>query len=220
MADNSFAGINFNDPNSPAIFKMHEEKMCPKWKDELPSNFSIDFKVNQLDNVFEIKGVLTGNLLLMSSIKQLNLKYWAAAPPTYGSDFSGSGMPYPTKMIAFENSPNKGFVEIKNGSFQFRLNYPNSYYDNMGNVYIPPQVNIEVYDSNNELVSEMITINLGEGIPYRTLTWPVQRNWNEGPLFYKNDNLPVRTQFQILCDSAYPKTNNMPANFWGLTPPH
>ena len=220
MTDNSFAGINFNDPNSPSIFKNSEEKMCPKWKAEPPSNFSFDLKINQVDNVFLITGSLTGNLLYLSNVQKLKIKYWASSPPTYGSDFSGSGMPYPNKEIAFENSPNRGFTDIINNKFQIKLNYPNSYYDNLGTKYIPPEVNLEVYNNNNDVISQIIKINLGEGIPFRTLTWPVQRNWNDGPLFYKNNHLPIRTQFQILCDSAYPKTNNTPANFWGLTPPH
>ena len=220
MADNSFAGINFSDPNSPAIFKNNEEKMCPKWKDESPSKFSFDIKIDQLDNVYEVNGTLTGNLLIMAKVQNLMLKYWASSPPTYGSDFSGSGMPYPNKTIAFENSPNRGVVNIINGQFKIKLNYPNSYYDNLGTIYVPPQVQFEIYNTNHESVSDVLTIILGEGIPYRTQSWPTQRNWNDGPLFYKNNNLPVRTQFQILCDSAYPKTNNMPANFWGLTPPH
>ena len=39
-------------------------------------------------------------------------------------------------------------------------------------------------------------------------------------MFYKSlQTLPVRSQEQILRDSAYPKKNKMPKNFWGLTPP-
>jgi hypothetical protein len=75
-------------------------------------------------------------------------------------------------------------------------------------------------NKDNKNLSIVEVINLGEGIPFRTLTWPVQRDWNKGALFYKVDGLPVRTQNQILLDSAYPIVNKMPANFWGLTPPH
>jgi len=39
-------------------------------------------------------------------------------------------------------------------------------------------------------------------------------------MFYCNNNLPVRTQYQILVDSAYPTVNNVPKNFWGTMPPH
>jgi hypothetical protein len=40
-------------------------------------------------------------------------------------------------------------------------------------------------------------------------------------LFYKGrDDLPIRTQEQILRDSGYPDKNIMPPNFWGLSIPH
>ena len=38
-------------------------------------------------------------------------------------------------------------------------------------------------------------------------------------MFYYNPDLPIRTQEQILIDSAYPCSNQEPNNFWGLTPP-
>ena len=90
----------------------------------------------------------------------------------------------------------------------------------MGATYVHPEVQIQVFDSNtNNSVSEIQHINLGEGIPFRTLTYPYQRNWNEGSLFYKNDIIPsVRSQEQILHDSAYPPVNKMPNNFWGKKP--
>ena len=42
----------------------------------------------------------------------------------------------------------------------------------MGTVYVHPEVQIQVYDSNtNKPVSEIQHINLGEGIPFRTLSY-------------------------------------------------
>jgi hypothetical protein len=100
------------------------------------------------------------------------------------------------------------------------IKYPNSYYINMGTVYVEPNVKIILVDKDNKQIGKHRIISLGQGIPFRTLTWPRERNWNVGPLFYKVDDLPVRSQYQILVDSAYPSINKVPANFWGLDPPH
>ena len=112
-----------------------------------------------------------------------------------------------------------GKVEVSRGNFSFSMRYPNSYYINMGATYVSPEVQIQVCDSNGKNVSNIQHINLGEGIPFRTLTWPKQRDWNEGALFYKVENNQVRSQEQILKDSAYPRVNKMPSNFWGKKPP-
>ena len=90
----------------------------------------------------------------------------------------------------------------------------------MGTIYIPPHVKLVLFNDKNKQIGDIKNVELGEGIPFRTLTWPEQRNWNIGPLFYQNNNLKVRTQDQILLDSAYPSVNKVPDNFWGLTPPH
>lgn len=222
MSDNSFAGVNFDDPNTKNIFKYRENNMCDSWNTAKKKLFlfDVDIMKNPKDNSFIINGKLKGDILNLSLNNNLYLKYWAANTPTYNSNFSGSGLPFPTEEIAFENSNNHGIAKVSNGNFSFSMRYPNSYYKNMGTEYVFPEVMVKIFDNNNTPVSNIQHINLGEGIPFRTLTWPWQRDWNEGSLFYKVDNLPVRNQYQILVDSAYPKTNNMPQNFWGLKPPN
>ena len=217
MSNNSFAGINFDDPESMKIFEDHANTMCPRYKNMNESEFVSDLKINKVDND---SFIINGKIKSMNLIEKVYLKYSASNPPTYNSNFSGSGLPFPTEEIAFENTPNRGVVEVMNGSFTFSIKYPNSYYINMGTIYISPCVKILLINKDNEPIAKQQTINLGEGIPFRTLTWPSQRNWNKGPLFYVNNNLPVRTQYQILLDSAYPSTNKVPKNFWGLMPTH
>jgi hypothetical protein len=216
MGDNSFAGINFNDKESSQIFESHKNTMCPRYKNSNESAFvvSLDIKNNN-NNVFTIYGKL--NQVLN---EKRYIKYSAANPPTYNSNFSGSGLPYPTEEIAFENTPNRGVVEIMDGEFSFSIKYPNSYYINMGTIYIEPHVKLIIVDANNNNIGQSKSINLGQGIPFRTLTWPVQRDWSKGSLFYKTNVDIVRTQYQILLDSAYPSENITPKNFWGMTPPH
>jgi hypothetical protein len=186
------------------------------------SVFSFDIKTDNVNNknVYFINGRLNGRFGIISTTEKLFVKYSAASPPTYSSNFSGSGLPYPNIEVAFQNTPNKGVVEINNMGFNFSIRYPNSYYINMGTDYVEPHIRLVLCDNNNKEVSDFMYVNLGEGIPFRTLTWPVQRNWNNGPDFYNVKNLPVRSQFQLLVDSAYPPTNIMPKNFWGTIPPH
>ena len=218
MSNNSFGSINFSDPESKNIFKTHEEKRCKKW-DVLNKKLDLCdvILIKNDNNVFMVNGVLNGNLNYLSLSDNLFIKYWAANPPTYNQSFSGSGLPYPNEEVAFQNTPNVGLVKVINGKFSFSIRYPNSYYDNLGTELIPPIVKIKVCNDKNIAVSKIQQINIGNSIPFRTLTWTPKRNWNKGSTFYSN-NLPVRTQQQILMDSAYPNVNEVPDNFWGLKP--
>jgi hypothetical protein len=213
----AFASINFNDPLSSEIFRKRETEVCSKWKetDEDLANCKIKLLQNMAGS-FVVKGQAEGAVFLRTSGDSY-LKYWAANPPTFGDSYAGSGLPYPNEVVAYENSPNVGVVKCNGGAFEFRLVYPNSYYKDMGTVYVPPQVKFHFVDSEGNKISKIYTVKLGEGIPFRTLTWPRQRN--NGPLYYCNNNLPVRTQAEILCQTAYPAVNREPSNFWGLKPP-
>ena len=217
MSDNSFAGINFNDPQITQIFKNQSEQMCSSYKLKNNSDFIINIKVDnqQNSNQYIVNGTVSGN-----KVNKYYVKYVAANPPTYNANFSGSGLPFPNENVAFENTPNKGTVEVINGNFTIKIKYPGSYYENMGTIYVPPQIKLLLVNKDNKPQGDNVIVKLGNGIPFRTLTWPIQRDWNKGPNFYDIKNLPVRSQYQILLDSAYPTVNKMPSNFWGLDPPH
>jgi hypothetical protein len=216
MSDNSFAGINFDNPKSKIIFETQSKMMCPSYKTRNENSFIDNIQITE-NNSGSL--LISGNVSTNSSDKYY-IKYTAANPPTFSTNYSGSGLPYPTEDVAFENTPNRGIVEVVDSKFSFNIKYPNSYYINMGTVYVEPNVKIILVDKDNKQIGKHRIISLGQGIPFRTLTWPRERNWNVGPLFYKVDDLPVRSQYQILVDSAYPSINKVPANFWGLDPPH
>jgi hypothetical protein len=76
----------------------------------------------------------------------------------------------------------------------------------------------EVIDSN-----EFHTIQIDEGIPFRTLTHPSppSKNPRDSPMFYYCgvNKLPIRNQEQVLRDGGFPEVNKMPNDFWGLKPP-
>ena len=212
MSNNNFAGISFGY-DADKIFKERDATMCSRW------NVS---QVQFRDTTVNIHYNSDGNFIVegKAPVGTPFVKYWAASPPTYSLSFSGSGLPYPNEELAMEKTPNKGISEVKNGFFQFPLAYPNSYYDKFLRKIVPPQVKFCYVNQNGEHQGDVYIANLGESIPFRSLVDTKKRNWNAGPLFYCNNNLPVRNQFQILLDSGYPAVNKVPDNFWGLMPPH
>jgi hypothetical protein len=170
----------------------------------------------------------SGNVVVQGTLKEGNadskIMYFAANPAEeIKQSFSGSGLPFPNPDIAFHNTSNVGAVNAVNGQFTIRLNYPNSYYVGMGSLYIPPHIHLKLCEPGFE--NKIHSIKLGDGIPYRTLTHPAppSLNFRVSPLFYNNPDLPVRSQEQILRDSAYPVYDTIPPkipdNFWGLRPP-
>ena len=215
----SFAAINFSDPLSQDVFKYREKNVCNRWREvEYPMDQCTIKTMNNEYGSYIVSGQPQGALLVRASGNSY-VKYWAANPPTFGSSYAGSGMPYPNEAVAYENTPNMGVVQTEGGNFTFRLIYPNSYYKNMGTVYVPPQVRFFYCDADGKKISKIFTVKLGNGIPFRSLTWPEQRNWNKGPMFYCNNNLPVRTQAQIIKETSYPAVNSQPKNFWGTKVP-
>ena len=170
------------------------------------------------------KGNITVNGNLKISSSNVKIVYWAANPPTFNYSFSGSALPFASPDQAFSQMVNIGTVNTVGNSFEFKLFYPNSYYVGLGSVLVPPQVYIKICDGDN--VSNVQVVDLGNPIPYRTLTYPAppSKNPRTSPMFYVNDKLTVRSQEQILRDSGYPRFNikpvKTPDNFWGLKPPN
>jgi hypothetical protein len=148
-----------------------------------------------------------------------HLVYWAASPPDYRTGYTGSGLPYANYEMAYDNTPNKGMLPLTDGSFTFNIHYPSGYYTGLGTVFVKPHLNLQVNTANQ--IGKVHVIPLGEGIPFRMLTYPpMPETAPRGDvMFYAGrESLPVRTQEQILRDSAYPDEMRMPPNFWGLRP--
>jgi hypothetical protein len=214
----SFAGIS-TGYDSEGIFKERDEQMCNRWTRNTTQLSGCNMTTyNNPYGTYVIDVKLNGNLRSQAGSSAF-MKFWAAAPAISNSSFYGSGMPFATEVQAMQNSPNVGAVRMNNGAARFNIRYPSSYYVNMGKKLVPPTINFQVCDGNAASIGKVYSVVLGNPIPFRTLTWPIQRKWSDGPLFYCNNNLPVLTQEQILYNSSYPCTNNMPRNFWGLKPP-
>lgn len=182
--------------------------MCDNWKQSISNNYSCPRELFSSEGEFTVTGQL-------AEAANQNIMYWAAAPPTYLQSYTGTGLPYPNATVAYDTDENKGMVKAdSNGNYTFQLKFPNAYYNELGTNYVAPCYHIKLCNSD-----KIYTISLENGIPFRTLTYPNYKS-RTTPLFYDGrDELPIRTQEQILRDSGYPSKNKMPDNFWGLKPP-
>jgi hypothetical protein len=186
------------------------------WRQQLFSKNMCSGSIYTSNGEVQVSGRVNG----VSAGQKVMLYFWAPAPPTRGISFSGSGMPYPNPLVAYDRTPNQGVVEADGGVFNFRIQYPNAYYIGLGSLYVPPHINFKICRPGDE--DTYFTVQIDEGIPFRTLTYPAppSKNPRSSPMFYSGTFLPdIRTQEAILRASAYPETNNTPDNFWGLRPP-
>ena len=158
---------------------------------------------------------VTGKLKDPSIDPNATIYYWAANP-AHKNRSSKSSLPYANPEQAFDRSPSIGKVEAENGEFSITIEYPSAYYVGLGSVLIDPSLHIQV--ANREDMFD--TIQLGEAYPYRTLTYPSDKRFNarDSPLFYHQENLPIRSQETILRASAYPGHFVSAPNFWGMRP--
>lgn len=141
------------------------------------------------------------------TVKDSTLYYKAASPPDRRCSFTGSGLPYATEEMAFYNTPNKGFVELKeNNTFEFYIFVPSAYYKNLGNDIIDPTIYFKYHNGSEYVYSDVV---ITKRIPFRSLTYNQNRT---SPDFYEND-YGVKTQEAILIDRGYPKSNNI-MNYW------
>lgn len=141
------------------------------------------------------------------------LHYAAPAPVDRRASYSGSGLPYASREQAFAGTPNRGVADVGGGNaFELRLDAPSAYYEGLGTVLVPPTLHLAYLAGGVEMRSE---VPLSKPVPFRTLTYPAQRN---GAAFYAPESPLVRSQEAILRASAYPAENAQPADFWGGRP--
>lgn len=95
---------------------------------------------------------------------QTELRYIAAAPPDFRLSYMGSGLPYATADMAYDNTRNKGTVALdSNKSFRITIVRPNAYYKDNGSVLVNPHVQFSVG-------KEMFDVQLGLPIANRSLS--------------------------------------------------
>ncbi len=120
--------------------------------------------------------------------------YYAANTPDRLTNFSGSGLPFPSREVAFEGSPNIGRKLINNETKQFRLELlrPNTYYDENYEL-VEPEVIIKYVLKNNK--TRVLNIPIDNKIPFRSLL----QNKNK-----KEINKIIETQEKKLLKNQYP----------------
>lgn len=172
------------------------------------------YEINNKDKKFDI--IVKGTML--DTIPSGEIRYLAASPCDRRASFTGSGFPFHNAEQAFMDSPNKGIVRLQGNHFEIPLLFPNSYYVQVGRELVPPTLFL-MYDGQNG-DERVVRIKLGDPVPYRFLGYPSQFTMgrNDASFYHAHHNLPVRSQEQVLLDSAYPNKNKMSKDFWGLKP--
>ena len=214
--DNQFAGISFGyDANK--VYKYRNAHRCKLVNGVLYySSPNVHARVRRSGEKTHVDARILHRL---SSI-HTHIKWWSPNASTLTGSYAGAGMPFPNEEIAYDNTPNKGITLLNGLTFGVDLQFPNSYYTHLGKKYVPPQLKYQMCDYLGNNCSPIYTIKLGEGTPFRYQSFPPQRNWNIGPMFYCNPNTVVTTQAKILKANAYPKDGVQPPNFWGTLSPN
>ena len=131
---------------------------------------------------------LTGSIKNPSKYKH---KYLMAANPIDRMmNYTGSGLPFTSPFIAFENTPN--YYDIpEDGKIEAHFKYPNSYYATETQEKVVPSVFITLKSSN---LPEPIfyQLKLTDPLPLKTST-TYRPEFKQGPEFYakKEDVLGV-----------------------------
>lgn len=110
----------------------------------------------------------------------------AAAPIDRMSNYTGSGLPWPCRQYAFDNTPN--YHELTKGVAPFAcvFDYPNSYYDQTAFNKLAPAIEIHLYLPGSPSHSPLIAkIDLPDPLPLKTLVHRPGRS----PAFYARQEL-------------------------------
>ena len=177
------------------------------------TEFSFDGCKGKLET--SVESIKISGKVSVANAKKLYFK--GPASPDYITSFTGAGLPYATRAMAYENTNIKGSIELPlSGEFEFNIKYPNAYYTNVGTDYQNPELLLDVEKNDGTKVSYLL--KLGPGPPFRTLRHDKNRT---SPLYYDGrELLEITTQEQLLRNSGYPETNVMPSNFWGKSVPN
>lgn len=140
---------------------------------------------------------LTGKVANAS--RYARIEVIAAAPADHRASFSGSALPHPNPMVAFEGTPNFATIPASaDGNFALKFMFPNGYSSTDAFEKVPPSVFIVLYPP--EALTPVPTadpvfvrLELPEPHPNRTLTHRPNRA-QLGPEFYskKDDLIGIR----------------------------
>jgi hypothetical protein len=134
---------------------------------------------------------LSGIVLNPSKYKRIEVI--ASNPIDRMTNYSGSGLPFPSGAVAFEATPNWINIDpASDGHFDGVFKYPNSYYTQDAKTKIKPSVFVILTPASGD--PTFVRLELPDPLPIRTLTYREGRD-ALGPSFYtiKDDIIGVRT---------------------------
>ena len=172
-------------------------------------SFKNDYVILQVEEQDQTL-TLTGVIENPGDFKQMEV--FAANPIDRMMNYSGSGLPFPTPSIAFENTPNVYQVDPK-GTIQTQFQTPNAYYTQDKQTLVQPSLFIKLVPKNDQ-EPIFVRFQLENKLPLKTLyhrdrTQNAYPGRTEGPMFYqrKADVLGVQGQEAILRQTAVTKAN-------------
>jgi len=189
----------------------------------LPANFkkqlflddsfaTINYEINHSKTIIKITGRVNSSEFQENQI----LIIWAPNPTETRQSFTGSGMPYISRQIAYENTPNRAVFhhnKMVNQEFEVVFLYPSGYYSQLGSIYNPPEICLQVYTPETKQYGKIHKIVLDKlDIPYRTLISPPERT---GPSFYHNRfQNNYKNAESLFYKTVYHVENTSFENFW------
>lgn len=91
-------------------------------------------------------------------IGDVYIKYWAPATQSEANNVSGISIPYPNETVAFQDTKNKGIVKVENDTFRFEMYRPHSYYINVGDRPVQPNVKFIFLDKKYRPFSSVYNV--------------------------------------------------------------
>lgn len=108
-------------------------------------------------DIFIVNGVC-------KSAENKKIYYWASSPIFRNYSYSGSGLPYPNHVMAYDMTTNRGIVQLNDGHFRFTLVHPSEYYVNQGKTLLKPHFHLKLIGQD-----KIMTVVLSDYLPNRSL---------------------------------------------------
>lgn len=152
--------------------------------------------------------------VIPSSIPDGDVMYEMPMPIDRMTNFSGSGLPWPSAAVAY-NPSQKGTCKYFAGQFTIDdAEPPNVYVDDFGRLGSPEA--ILTYVSNGERIEESTRVWGVDVVPHRNV---VPHGARRGPEYYDSRNALVRSQEEIFRASGYGHDFDDAKDFgWGARP--
>lgn len=158
------------------------------------NNQYIDCKVSFNENYSLV--IINGSVKNPAQFK--NMLLIAPAPIDRMTNYSGSGLPFPSYEMAIEETPNKLIINT-DGIFSTVFKYPNSYYEYNLDTYQKDKIISSIFFilSNDENDEIKIRFELDDLCALRTL---LNRSGRKNPEFYaaKDYLVPITTAYDTM----------------------